>query len=145
MKIQAIMAVDEKGGIGYRNGLLKHNKQDLAFFSGFTQGKTCIVGYNTIETLPVLANRKVTVDNINLSPTQMFHSLRKCSSDIVIIGGAKTYEKYSFYVEELYITTFKDFVADKCDTYINLNSFKHLTKHATILENKDIKVEVWTR
>ena len=143
MKIQAIMAVDEKGGIGFQNKLLKHNSQDLAFFSGLTQGKVCLVGHNTLKTLPKLVNRVIVEDVKGLSPTQMFHTLRNSDKQIVVIGGSKTYEKYSFYIEELYITTHKNFVAEECDTYVNLNSFDHLTNRVTILETKDIKVEVW--
>ena len=143
MKIQAIMAVDEKGGIGFQNKLLKHNSQDLAFFSGFTQGKVCIAGFNTFETLPKLVNREVIVDTKYLSPTETLFQLRGENKQIVVIGGAKTYERYSELIEELYITTHKNFVAEECDTYVNLNSFDHLTNRATILETKDIKVEVW--
>ena len=137
------MAVDEKGGIGFQNKLLKHNSQDLAFFSGLTQGKICLVGHNTLKTLPNLVNRVIVEDDRDLTAQGMFLSLAYSESDIVIIGGAKTYEKYASLTSELYITTHKNFVAEECDTYVNLNSFDHLVNRVTILENKDIKIEVW--
>ena len=59
--IRAIVAVDEKWGIGKKNGLLFDLPLDMKFFRETTSGKTVCMGYNTLLSFPngkPLKNRK---------------------------------------------------------------------------------------
>ena len=46
--IKAIVAVDNKWGIGKNNGLLFSIPEDMKFFRATTTGKTVVMGYNTL-------------------------------------------------------------------------------------------------
>ena len=48
----AIVAVDEKWGIGRDNALLFHLSADLKHFRALTEGKTVLMGRKTLESLP---------------------------------------------------------------------------------------------
>ena len=50
--IRAIVAVDEKWGIGKNNGLLFSLPEDMKFFRQTTSGKTVVMGYNTLLSFP---------------------------------------------------------------------------------------------
>lgn len=106
MKVSAIVAVASDGSIGYTNGdLIFRNKEDMMFFSGFTQGKICIVGHNTHVTLPKLSNRLV-VRDVRGSVRDLKWITRFEGKEVVVIGGAATYKKYAPQTEELFITKF---------------------------------------
>ena len=65
--IKAIVAVDEKWGIGKKNDLLFRLPLDMKYFREKTLGKTVCMGYNTLLSFPEgkpLKNRK----NIVLCP-----------------------------------------------------------------------------
>ena len=104
-KVTAIVAVDSNWGIGLGQDLLIKNKVDQAFFAGYTMGKTCLVGWNTFQTLPKLTGRLISLD---LRDTQDLKRLDHCSplGEVVVIGGAVTYAKYAEQIEEVYITIF---------------------------------------
>ena len=61
-KVTAIVAVADNLGIGVGEELLIKSSVDMAFFSGFTQGKCLLVGYNTYQTLPKLVGREIVLD-----------------------------------------------------------------------------------
>ena len=48
----AIVAVDEKWGIGRDNGLLFRLPADLKRFRSLTEGHTVLMGRKTLESLP---------------------------------------------------------------------------------------------
>jgi dihydrofolate reductase len=57
--VQVIVAMNEKGGIGYKNRLPWDCKEELDIFKRKTLGKTLIVGRKTAEHLPKLVDRKI--------------------------------------------------------------------------------------
>lgn len=134
--ISAIVSVDNNMGIGYQGKLVVKNPCDMAWFSGLTQGKTLVAGYNTYHSLPQLPNRNVLYDNEVWWP----------QGDFVIIGGEKTYKKYAPFVDELYIT-FNDIEAEKVDTFFPIDYYSHLTEKQVVFkgehENMKFRVEVW--
>ena len=107
--MKSIVAVDEKWGIGRRNGLLFDIKADMRHFVQHTRGKTVVMGSNTLLSLPdgmPLKNRV----NIVLNPEgderdaqtkgyiltrSVPELLKKVSEypadDVYVVGGAMLY------------------------------------------------------
>lgn len=114
--IRAIVAVDEKWGIGKKNGLLFDIPEDMKFFRAQTSGKTVCMGYNTLLSFPggkPLKNRV----NIVLAPCDvsrddcivvhdldaLFKELEKYD-DVFVIGGAMFYKTMLPYCDEVLVT-----------------------------------------
>ena len=95
--MKAIIAVNNMGVIGNKNKLPWYCKKDLEFFKNKTLGCSCLVGYNTFQTLPILKNRVIIVDR-----KKEYIEAEWC------IGGRKTYEKYAHLFKELHISHIND-------------------------------------
>lgn len=116
--IKAIVAVDEKWGIGKNNDLLFHLPEDMKFFRATTLNKTVVMGSNTLKSFPggkPLPKRR----NIVLYPggekrddCEIVDSLDELKSvlqtikdeEIFIIGGAMFYRTMLDYCEEILVT-----------------------------------------
>ena len=118
--IRAIVAVDEKWGIGKKNGLLFDLPLDMRFFRETTSGKTVCMGYNTLLSFPngkPLKNRK----NIVICPEgvegdgfiavhsmpEMLETIGKEDGDVYVIGGAYFYKSMLPYCDEILVTKVK--------------------------------------
>ena len=118
--IRAIVAVDEKWGIGKKNGLLFDLPLDMKFFRETTSGKTVCMGYNTLLSFPngkPLKNRK----NIVICPEgitgdgfiavhnmpEMLETISKEDGDVYVIGGAYFYKSMLPYCDEVLVTKVK--------------------------------------
>lgn len=118
--IRAIVAVDEKWGIGKKNGLLFDLPLDMKFFRETTSGKTVCMGYNTLLSFPngkPLKNRK----NIVICPEgvtgdgfiavhdmpEMLETISKENGDVYVIGGAYFYKSMLPYCDEVLVTRVK--------------------------------------
>lgn len=118
--IRAIVAVDEKWGIGKKNGLLFDLPLDMKFFRETTSGKTVCMGYNTLLSFPngkPLKNRK----NIVICPEgvtgdgfiavhdmlEMLETIGKENGDVYVIGGAYFYKSMLPYCDEVLVTKVK--------------------------------------
>ena len=118
--IRAIVAVDEKWGIGKKNGLLFDLPLDMKFFRETTSGKTVCMGYNTLLSFPngkPLKNRK----NIVICPDgvtgdgfiavhdmpKMLETIGKEDGDVYVIGGAYYYKSMLPYCDEVLVTKVK--------------------------------------
>ena len=118
--IRAIVAVDEKWGIGKKNGLLFDLPLDMKFFRETTSGKTVCRGYNTLLSFPngkPLKNRK----NIVICPEgvtgdgfiavhdmpEMLETIGKEDGDVYVIGGAYFYKSMLPYCDEVLVTKVK--------------------------------------
>ena len=120
--MKSIVAVDEKWGIGRRNGLLFDIKADMRHFVQHTRGKTVVMGSNTLLSLPggmPLKNRV----NIVLNPEgderdaqtkgyiltrSVPELLKKVSeypaNDVYVVGGAMLYRTLLPYCDEAIVT-----------------------------------------
>lgn len=120
--MKSIVAVDEKWGIGRRNGLLFDIKADMRHFVQHTRGKTVVMGSNTLLSLPggmPLKNRV----NIVLNPEgderdaqtkgyiltrSVPELLEKVSEypadDVYVVGGAMLYRTLLPYCAEAIVT-----------------------------------------
>ena len=118
--IRAIVAVDEKWGIGKKNGLLFDLPLDMKFFRETTSGKTVCMGYNTLLSFPngkPLKNRK----NIVICPDgvtgagfiavhdmpEMLEMIGKEDGDVYVLGGAYFYKSMLPYCDEVLVTKVK--------------------------------------
>jgi dihydrofolate reductase len=148
-KVTAIVAVTKNLGIGCGNQLLVKSSAEMAFFSGFTQGKCLLVGYNTHSTLHKLVGREVVLDSCKLTSMDLKRLMHGCTlSEVVVIGGAKTYAKYADQVEELYITFFKD-EGVGADTFFPIDAYEHLDNRVTVFRSKkgdeqQFSIEKWS-
>ena len=116
--MKLIVAVDNKWGIGKRNGLLFSIKEDMRFFKEKTDGKVVCMGYNTLLSFPgskplknrvniVLAPEGVKRDDciVVYSLPELFKELKKYpSDDVFVIGGGMFYKTMYPYCDEAYIT-----------------------------------------
>ena len=111
----AIVAVDEKWGIGRDNALLFNLPADLKRFKELTSGHTVLMGRKTLESLPGgrgLPNRR----NLVLTRQKRFipdraeavHSLEEllalAGSDAFVIGGQAVYEQLLPHCTRVYVT-----------------------------------------
>ena len=115
--MKAIVAVDEKWGIGKNNDLLFSIPEDMKFFRQTTLNKVVVMGSNTLKSFPNGAPLKNRV-NIVLSTTVnrddciVVRSLEELKnkikeyepSEVFLIGGAKLYGTMIDYCDEAYIT-----------------------------------------
>lgn len=123
-----IVAIDKNNGIGKNGDLLCHLSADLKHFKEVTTGKTVIMGYNTLISLPKsapLKNRRNIVlyeKDIEIEGAVVVHSLDELmelikgidADELFVIGGAMVYTLLMPYCKRLYITHIdKAFDADR--------------------------------
>lgn len=108
--IEAIIALDDKGGIGINDGLpWPHNAEDMKWFRSLTIGKVCVVGYKTAATLPELKDRKVIVMGRDETPADLI----EIYPDLIVTGGKKTYLQWLQYIDRFHIARIRgEFEAD---------------------------------
>ena len=137
--IRAIVAVDGMNGVGVGDNLAIINKLDQAFFSGYTMGRTCLVGYNTFPQVERLQGRNIIIDY--KEKDQLYN---RFGGDFVVIGGVKTYTKYAPYTRELLVTFF-DEVNPECDKFLDVyTTYAHLTSRELVYRGNNFKIERWT-
>lgn len=120
--MKTIFAVDNKWGLGRKNGLLFDLKEDMRHFVAHTKGKTVVMGSNTLLSLPggmPLKNRVNVVLNPNgtqqdadekgyilaKSLDELLQTIKKCdTNDVYVIGGAMMYHTLLPYCDTAYVT-----------------------------------------
>lgn len=149
--VSAIAAVDNNYGIGYKNELLCHIKEDLKYFKRLTTKNVVVMGRKTWDSLPKkpLPNRinivitnsvksKTLIDGAIFITLSAFKNLLKeirREYNIFIIGGAQIYKELLPYCDYAYITRiYKSF--ENVDTY-----FPKLNKSWTVLDKKPIETQ----
>lgn len=115
--MKAIVAVDEKWGIGKNNDLLFSIPADMKFFRETTLGKVVVMGSHTLKSFPngnPLKNRT----NIVLSTTierddcivckdlpSLLQTIKSYNpEDVFVIGGAMLYKTLLPYCTEVLVT-----------------------------------------
>lgn len=117
--IKAIAAMDDNRLIGRGGGLPWPSiKEDFEWFKQFTNNQYLVVGSTTYKTLPPLPGRKLLVltDSFEERWFNPMNDTAMCTvslidvlkisqkRDIIVIGGAKTYEVFMDFIQEFYIT-----------------------------------------
>ena len=102
-EIILIAAVTVDGFIARHNNEITNWTKDLKLFKKQTLGHTVIVGSNTYDTLSKdLPGRKIIKYSRTKDPTQILMSIRE--KRCFVIGGGKTYSKFSSFLTHLSIT-----------------------------------------
>jgi dihydrofolate reductase len=118
MSIIGIVCVDNKWGIGKKNGLLFNLKKDMEFFKNTTMDSIVFCGYNTLLSFPgskPLKNRST----ICLCPEEVERDDCFCIHDfteavklvkelaktktVFVIGGAMLYQSMLPYYDKVYV------------------------------------------
>ncbi|MBR2989272.1 MAG: dihydrofolate reductase [Clostridia bacterium] len=119
--MKAIVAVDEKWGIGKNNDLLFHLPEDMKFFRATTLNKVVIMGSNTLLSFP---GSKPLPKRVNIvlwpggekredctvvgSLDELKAELKKYENEeIFVIGGAMFYRTMLPYCESVLVTKVK--------------------------------------
>ena len=125
--MKAIVAVDEKWGIGKDNDLLISIPEDMKHFIKHTKNKVVVMGKNTLDSFPggnplkgrtnIVISRKKSIDkDVVLVPSieKALEEIKKYKGDdVLIVGGASIYEQFLDYCSECIITKIeKSFDAD---------------------------------
>lgn len=159
--MKAIVAVDEKWGIGKDGDLLVHIPGDLKYFKNMTMGKTLIVGRKTLESFPggkPLPGRKTIVltENQNYSSSEcvICRDINNVQSvalaciseesdlgeDVFVAGGGSIYKKLMPLCDTLFITKIEgDFNADVHFPNIDENPDFYLVWESEPHEEKGIR------
>ncbi len=145
-----IVAIDKNNGIGKNGDLLCHLSADLKHFKEVTVGKTVIMGYNTLISLPKsapLKNRRNIVlyeKDITIEGAEICHSLDELleltrgidPDELFVIGGAMVYTLLMPYCQRLYITHIdKAFDADRFLPEIKADEWRVIDESETMEEN----------
>lgn len=144
--VKMIVAMDRKNGIGFQNELpWPKNSADLEWFRNSTTPGVVLMGGNT-----ALSLKRALRDRTNIvytdreaglpkefgkiwgEPEECLEHLSSVYADqtIWIIGGAKTYEIFAEYADELYLTIFPTIF--ECDTFLSksvLEQFAYKKEH----------------
>ncbi|MBR6632905.1 MAG: dihydrofolate reductase [Clostridia bacterium] len=144
-----IVAIDKNNGIGKNGDLLCHLSADLKHFKEVTTGKTVIMGYNTLISLPKsapLKNRRNIVlyeKDIEIEGAEVVHSLDELfelikdvdTDQLFVIGGAMVYTLLMPYCKRLYITHIeKAFDADRFLPEIKADQWRAIEESETMEE-----------
>ena len=137
MKITLIAAMDDNLGIGKDGRLPWHNKEDLQHFKEYTEGKVCVMGRKTWESLPVkplpnrtnmiltnsgweslygfIHNESVIVPYGNVIMDVLDVANKSKFKEFCIIGGASIYEQFMPHATHMVLTHINRNY--KCDTF----------------------------
>lgn len=136
--IEAILAIDNNFGIGYKNKLPWHLPEELKLFKEKTLNKIVIVGRKTFESLPFLKGRKIIClsknskiipkiipKNIPIdTPIKVINSLEEIKNEnVMIIGGAKVFSSAikTLKIKKIHLSIVKG--EYECDTFVDKNLF----------------------
>lgn len=159
MTVNAILAHDDKYGIGKNGGLpWPHNSADMKWFRECTNGHVVVMGRRTWESLgnkklPNRTNIVVTRSEIEGEPDCKYYGdMSKLISLIKvdypdlktwIIGGADIYKQTLHLCDSIYLTHFKgDY---ECDTFVPMDEY--LTDRALMAkkEQDGLTFSIWRK
>lgn len=161
--ISAIMAVDERGGIGKDSGLPWPTiREDMQWFREKTLGQLVVMGRKTWQSLgshaPLPDRLNVVVTSQPLKSVsgaigtlygdnlcQAIKSFERSYDDreIIVMGGAEIYTQLFPVCEKLYITRIPGVY--ECDTYLDLDPVLKDYRLIDIREMKTCVAETWEK
>ena len=159
--IITILCVDNKWGIGRKNGLLFSLPKDMKFFRETTFGHVVALGENTLLSFPnakplknrqhIVLSQDVThnyegVENVH--DFKEFLKLIKDKSlkeDVFIIGGASIYRQTLPYVDKVYLTkVYADGNAELFFPNLDEDSNFELEKESEVMEDNGHSIKFCT-
>ncbi len=156
--MRAIVAVDNKWGIGKNNDLLFSIPEDMKFFRETTKGKVVVMGSNTLRSFPngnplknrvniVLSSKLKRDDCIVVDSVEnLLEEIKKYpEDDVFLIGGAMLYNSLLPYCKEALVTKV-DADGNATVFFNNLDLLKDwtLTKTSDIIESNGYKIKFTT-
>ena len=157
MAIIGIVAVDRNLAIGKGGTLPWHYSADLKFFKQTTVGNAVVMGSRTWQSLkkplPERMNVVLTsgteneaVDSVVRLPTvQSVLTLAKTlTSDLFIIGGAKTYEAFLPHIDQ-WIVTEIPLAVENADTFIQPDFLNGFELYEVRQMSDDLRVKFYER
>ena len=135
--LSAIVCIDQHGGIGYKNELLFHIKEDMERFKKLTFDHTVIMGSNTwrsIGSKPLPNRNNIIISNtlshnkihslyknafvipFSESSKLIFNSFSKRKDEYFVIGGESTYKLLLPYCNKIYLTYVSE-IAEEVDAH----------------------------
>lgn len=152
--MNCIVNVDENWGIGKNGKLLVALKADLRRFRELTEGKTVLLGLNTIQTFPggkPLKNRRnivLSFEPMEIAGAEVITSMEAAldavrgDESVCVIGGASVYEQFLPYCDRAQIT--KTFLGGEADRYFpNLDALENweITWQSEVMEEDGVKFQ----
>ena len=136
--INAIFAVDSRGGLGYKGALpWPHNAEDMAHFKTTTQRQVVVMGRKTFESvgmpkpLPgrinyVVTNRPISIKGVHTLNGDYVSKIVELQTihpdkEIFIIGGSAILMKTRPILDRIYLTYIKG--SYRIDTSIHMTEF----------------------
>lgn len=164
-KVDAILACDINLGIGKSDGLpWPKNSLDMKWFKKHTEGKVCLMGRKTWESLPTSLPDRISIvvsKTLNILPENKIGDVPNCiidakdgmgdliarlqkvykDRDIAVIGGAQIFRQALPFCGTLILTKFKQ--AYDCDTFIE-NSWIKRFQYLDESENHEkLSFSIW--
>lgn len=158
----AVVATDEKNGIGNNNKLLCHLPEDLKYFKNLTSHHIVVMGRKTYESIGKPLPNRVNIvisgqKNLELNDVHVFSDIQSVlhfsqknfpDKKIFIIGGEQIYKLFYPYINEIHRTLIHHiFEADAF--FLNFeNDFQLL--HTTFYPKNEkniynFEIQVWKR
>lgn len=129
--ITAILAISKNNVIGDKGKLPWKCKRDIEFFRSVIDGKTCIVGRKTYETLPKLPVKKYII----LTKNNFHDVIQNLEKEAYVIGGAQIYKLFIPYCDKVFLSIINEIC--KGDTFFDTSTFINWKKLKTIELEKD--------
>jgi dihydrofolate reductase len=159
MTVNAILAHDDKYGIGKNGGLpWPHNESDMKWFRDCTLGHVVIMGRKTWESigsknLPNRINIVISRSKLQGTPDSVYygelHTLIKMVKTeypdlkIWIIGGADVYKQTLPLCDNIYLTHIKGDYG--CDATVPLDKYLHDYTEIKKNEQEDLTFSIWRK
>ena len=162
--ISAILACDDKGGVGKEGGLpWPKCEEDLAYFKRMTEGKTVIMGSSTWQSkgmpkpLPNRHNVVVTLspdrhpgadDYIPYANIGLLASIKQLEDthvpeNVFIIGGANLINEVLLSIDRFYLSRIPGNY--NCDTHLPLDRIEANFHKTVVQKGKQATYETWYR
>lgn len=154
-----IVCTDIDGGIGLDNKIPWHSTPDFKHFKEYTIDSKVLMGYNTWTSLPnksrplpnrfniVVTNRPLSDEDKKYAAMQRVQFIPEyCCTDfldlndnIIIIGGAKMYQRCISFCDEIALSTVN--ASYNCDVYFTYpeNDFV-VTSEKTLSDGVNVKI-----
>ncbi len=145
INLSLIAAVGKNRELGKDNDLIWHLKEDMKYFREMTNNKTIIMGRKCFESLPgLLPNRKHIILTNNKdykvdgalvmnNMEDVLNYIKNTDEQCYIIGGAKIYELFLPYCDNLCLTEIKD----KKDADVYFPKFDKKLYDKKIIDSKE--------
>lgn len=162
MEINAIVAIDKFGCIGYNNDLIFKSKKDMKLFKQYTSNQIVVMGsktYSSMDSKPlpnrvnIVLSRRLVDDNV-----LVYSDVSKMLDDMIlsypdkqiwVIGGSEIYKLFmeKGLIDNFFITKFNH-VSQKCDTHFPMELLSNYELKSNIEEvdgDLEMSFQIYTK